>query len=126
MAYLTEVSRVADLHLRFSLSDHEQDPVTDLLFSALTLASHHTDSRLEGVLLPDLASLELQCNGSKFLYSHLFQMILSRWNKDADAKAQFNRFRLLSMKPILVEAEKHVRSLIEQGLDISVDTLLVR
>ena len=123
IACLTEVSTVADLHLRFPLSDHEQDPITNLLFSALMFASPPDD---EGILLPDLASLDLQCNGSKFLYSDLLQMILSRWNKDADAKAQFNRFRLLSVKPTLVEVDKHVRSLTDQGMDISIDTLFVR
>ena len=131
IAYLTEVSKVADLHLRFSLGDHEQDPITHLLFSALTVASppndmDHSERRLAGVLLPNLASLDLQCNGSKFLYSDLLQMILSRWNKDADARAQFNRFRLLSIKPTMVEVDKHVRSLIDQGMDISIDTLFVR
>jgi hypothetical protein len=121
---LAPLSEVTHLHLRFSFSDHEHDPVSDRLFTSLTLPGPLTEDidGSQGALLPSLVSLDLQCNGSKFSNSALLGMVKSRWKRGGD---RFGHFGLLFMRPVLREVEKQVQLMHEEGLDISVQTLFV-
>jgi len=123
---LTPFSKLTHCHLRFSLSDHEYDPVSDNILSLLTICSPFSeDSKGSQPLLPSLLSLDLQCNGSDFSNSALLAMVKSRWKKDADPVDRFSHFGLLSMKPKLREFEKQVGFMRREGLDISVETLFL-
>ena len=115
---LARVPNVTDLHLRFSLSDLEGDPLTNHFLSSLTVGMRN--------LLPRLSSLNLQCNGSRLSHSILLEMVQSRWDKDANPHVRFNHFRLLSMKPVLNEVQKRTMLWFDEGLDITVDTLFIQ
>lgn len=126
---LSHVPNVTDLHLRFSLSDPESDPITNHFLSSLTVGMGMSDA-IDGLpvhqvdnLLPSLASLSLQCNGSRLSHSVLLEMIQSRWD---NPYAQLHHFRLLSMKPVLNEVEKRTKKWFDEGLDISIDTLFIQ
>lgn len=126
---LKPFSHVTHLHLRFSFSDHEHDPITDDLLSSLTFPNSPSmgdvDTLAESPLLPSLISLDLQSNGSKFSNSVLLAMVRSRWKKEANPGDRFSHFGLLSMKPMLREVEKQAQLIHDEGLDISVQTLFV-
>jgi len=124
---LMPFSNVTRLQLRFPLSDHDHDPVSDNLLSLLTVQSPFTeDDEGSHPLLPSLVSLDLNCNGSNFSNSALLAMIRSRWKKDANPGYWFTHFGLLSMKHTLREVAKEVQLLRREGLDISIETLFVR
>ena len=119
---LTPFSNVTHLRLHFPLSDHEHDPVSDNLLSLLTIRSHLTRDD-DDSLLPSLVSLDLHCNGSNFSNLTLLAMIKSRWH---DSGICLGHFGLLSMKPGLREVQNQVQWINREGVDISVETLIVR
>jgi len=138
MECLKLVPKVTHLDLRFSLSDQEHDPITDNLLSSLTLHSAPTADRLhtrprsgEQPLLPFIQHFNIQCHGERLSNAVLIAMIHSRWqHMSLDAEysppSRLAMFRLLSMKPVIGEVVKRVRLWSQEGLDISIDSLIIR
>jgi hypothetical protein len=122
---LEQAPNVTDLHLRFSLSDLEGDPLTNHILSSLTVGTRISLHQV-GNLLPRLSTLSLQCNGLRLSHSILLEMVQSRWDKDASPHIRLNHFRLLSMKPVLNEVQKRTMLWFDEGLDITVDTLFIQ
>ncbi|CAA7270740.1 unnamed protein product [Cyclocybe aegerita] len=148
MECLKVVPQVRELDLRFSLSDQEHDPITDTLFRACThVASEPSSSssssegrkRLyqsqrhtsEETLLPQLNRANIQCSGERYTNPALLAMIQSRWRRFGPSVARtgvmsLTHFHMLSMKPAVAEISKRVKAWSTEGLDVSIDSLVIR
>ncbi|KAJ3505135.1 hypothetical protein NLJ89_g7571 [Agrocybe chaxingu] len=149
---LKVVPQVRELGLRFSLSDQEHDPVTDALFRACTHAAsgpssslsssegrkrlsqsqHHTSEETPPLL--QLDQVNIQCNGERYTNPALLAMIQSRWRRfgpsgstaSTSGVMSLTRFHLLSRKPVAAEVSKRVKAWSNEGLDVSIDSLVIR
>jgi hypothetical protein len=151
MECLSQVPELADLDLRFSLSDFEHDPITENLFTACTLPSTsfvlddtrhsrssecHTSTASTSSsmhttpLLPALESWNVQCHGRRYTHTGLLSMIASRsrWSvkQGNSSHTRIKSFHLLSMNSVPQALQKRVQMWGDEGLDISIDSLIIR
>ncbi|KAF8960206.1 hypothetical protein BDZ97DRAFT_2077610 [Flammula alnicola] len=137
---LSELPNVTHLDLRFSLSDIENDPITDSLIAACTLLwDSPSDSGNQGrrqaitkPRLPLLESLDLQCSGKRYTVEGLLAFINSRRQTanregtEAVPNSVLKSFHLLSTNSPMRSMEKRVQEYRSEGFDISVDSLVIR
>ena len=129
--------QVAHLDLRFALHEGANDPITNRLLEACTIPSStisggiawSTPAHAEIPLLPRLEYINLQCHGALYANATLLKLIQSMWKSDQrgqGAPRQLRYFRLLSMKAVSSEVEKHVKAWRDEGLEIDIQCLVVR
>jgi hypothetical protein len=133
---LSQVPQLTHLDLRFALHEGAMDPITNRLLLACTLASSavpagiacNTPAHTEIPLLPRLEHVNLECHGALYSNSALLNFIRSRWEfgNNSEGQRALKYFRLLSMKPVPSEVEKHVKVWHKEGLKIDIQTLVVR
>lgn len=131
---LSALPNVRHLDLRFSLGDCENDPITDPFFTKCTV--HASSDRMKRrtpnlPILPHLQSLNLHCCGKRYTNPVLVTFLDSRMKVPQSEHgppptSTLTSFHLLSMLPPLPSMEKHLERYRLEGLDVSVDTLLVR
>ncbi|KIM42790.1 hypothetical protein M413DRAFT_26783 [Hebeloma cylindrosporum] len=146
MECLSQVPELTDLVLRFSLSDLEHDPITDHLFSACTHPSPSVshDTTLNGgaesrtttsssssihttPLLPVLENWNIQCHGKRYTHTSLLSMLASRQVKRGNTShTRLESFHLLSMNSVPQAVQRRVQAWSDEGLDISIDSLIIR
>ncbi|KJA16109.1 hypothetical protein HYPSUDRAFT_71629 [Hypholoma sublateritium FD-334 SS-4] len=131
---LSALPNVCHLDLRFSLGDCENDPITDQFFTKCTV--HASADRMKRRtpnphILPNLHYLNLHCYGKRYT-SPVFVAFLESRMKVPQSEpgplptSTLTSFHLLSMLPPLPSMEKRLGRYRLQGLDVSVETLLVR
>jgi hypothetical protein len=139
---LSQVPRLTHLDLRFALNEGANDPITNRLLVAWTIPSPTVSPmttditrrrrvNTETLLLPQLEHVNLQCHGGLYTNATLLSLIQSRWSQDSDddggaARRSLKSFRLLSMKPVLSEVERHVEMWHEEGLEVDIQCLFIR
>ena len=134
---LSQVPRLTHLDLRFALHEGANDPITNRLLEACTIPSStisggiawSTPAHAEIPLLPRLEYINLQCHGALYANATLLKLIQSMWKSDQrgqGAPRQLRYFRLLSMKAVSSEVEKHVKAWRDEGLEIDIQCLVVR
>ena len=140
---LSQVPQLTHLDLRFALHDGANDPISDRLLLACTIPSYtnsggsacsSTPAHADIPLLPRLEHINLQCHGALYTNATLLKLIQSLWKSvkggegqlSQGAPSQLRYFRLLSMKPVPSEVDKHVKAWREEGLEIDIQCLVVR
>ena len=126
---LLQVPRLTHLDLRFALNEGANDPVTDRLLMACTIPSPTISaSAAPWTLLPRLEYVNLQCHGKLYTNVTLLALIQSRWNSSDDrtTRRPLRYFRVLSMKLVSSEVERHVKGWHEAGLEVDIQCLVVR
>lgn len=151
MECLSQVPELADLDLRFSLSDLEHDPITENLLTACTLPStsfvsdstgqnqdsedHTTTTTTSSSmhttpLLPALESWNIQCHGKRYTHTGLLSMLSSRWGvkhtHGTNSHTRLKSFHLLSMNSVPQALQRCVQTWGNEGFDISIDSLIIR
>lgn len=126
-----QLPQLTHLDLRFALHEGANDPITNRLLVECTIPSS-TVPHSETPLLPRLEHVNLQCHGALYTDATLLGFIQSRWecgmstHEGQGARRSLRYFRLLSMKPISSGVEKHAEVWHEEGLDIDIQSLVVR
>ena len=140
---LSQVPQLTHLDLRFALHDGANDPISDRLLLACTIPSYtnsggsacsSTPAHADIPLLLRLEHINLQCHGAFYTNATLLKLIQSLWKSvkggegqlSQGAPSQLRYFRLLSMKPVPSEVDKHVKAWREEGLEIDIQCLVVR
>jgi len=146
MDCLSQVPKLTYLDLRFSLSDFEHDPITGNLWTASIFPSStfdlddtkqigdHMTTTSTSIpipttpLLPVLESWNTQCHGKRYSHTSLLSMLESRLNirRGTELCTKLKSFHLLSMNPVPQAAQKRVQTWSNEGLDILIDSLIIR
>lgn len=134
---------IRELDLRFPLSDALTDPITDEFFARCTEgagssrpvpaaagsggtsgdAKQRVHGRVKAMLLPRLQRLNVHCCGSRYTPETLVAFIEARFR---GSSGTLTAFHVLSMTPVLSSMERRLARYRADGLDVSLDTLLVR
>lgn len=131
---LSQVPRLTHLDLRFALTEGANDPITNQFLMACILPStvsagiasgRQPGTNAQALLLPRLEHVNLQCHGAFYANVTLLTFIRSRW-EFSKSERSLGYFRLLSMKPVSSEMEKHIKTWHEEGLEIDIQCLVVR
>lgn len=134
---LSCVPDITRLDLRFSLSNVEDDPITDALLSECISPSTPPPSSdiqnytTAACLLPRIEEVNIECHGKQYTSTGLASFIESRWAGSRNARphpryATLKSFHLLSMNQPLAAVDRCVKAWRHHGLDISIDSLVVR
>ncbi|KAF8164818.1 hypothetical protein B0H34DRAFT_686757 [Crassisporium funariophilum] len=134
---LSQVPQVRHLELRFSLNDRGNDPIADRFLAGCTLPSVTPSATVgkrrrvqsESCLVPLLEDISLQCHGELLTRHALLAFVDSRWlggSGGPGMRTKLKSFHLLTMHPVSKEVEKRVRSWTIEGLDISIECLVIR
>jgi len=146
---LSRVPKLIHLDLRFSLSDFEHDPITDNLWTASILPSSTYDlddtRPTEGSghqmtmaptsiaipatpLLPVLESWNMHCHGKRYSHTSLLSMLDSRLNirHGTELPTRLKSFHLLSMNSVPQAVQKCIQTWSNEGVDILIDSLIIR
>ena len=137
---ISQIPHLTHIDLRFALHEGANDPITNQLLvsctiPSCTIAGGIACSTPAIPLLPRLEHINLQCHGALYANATLLKLIQSRWKSgkgnegqlgQGGAPRQLRYFRLLSMKPVPSEVEKHVKAWRGEGLEIDIQCLVVR
>jgi hypothetical protein len=128
---LVEIPSVTHLELKFSLSDIENDPITESLLAAITSPPQTGKTSSTTPVLPDLEYFNLQCSGKHYTNTGLLAFIDSRrklgpGHDDSVRRGELKSFHLLSMNPVLWEVEKHLKNWNREGMDVLIESLIIR
>lgn len=118
---LAQLHNLSYLELRFSLADREQDPITDEFLRACTL---RPDGPSPGIL-PLLESVHLQCYGARHTATHVIIFIQSR-RIPIQGDVNLRSFSLVSMKPVSAHTRHILEQWSEEGLEVSMDQVVIR
>ncbi|KDR74393.1 hypothetical protein GALMADRAFT_141437 [Galerina marginata CBS 339.88] len=126
---LSRVPNLTHLDLKFSLSDIENDPITESLLTAFTSSPEVT--KKGKALLPLMEYFNLQCSGKHYDSAVLLAFIdsrrkLGRGQSDSVRGSLLKSFNLLSMNPVFREVEKHVQKWTQEGMDVRIESLCIR
>ncbi|KAF5320668.1 hypothetical protein D9619_001195 [Psilocybe cf. subviscida] len=133
---LSCVPNATRLDLRFSLSNVEGDPITDTLLlecippSTPPPADSLPDATTAACLIPHIEEVNIECHGKQHTSIGLAAFIESRWAsrvaRPHPRYATLKSFHLLSMNQPLAAVDKRVKKWCNEGLNISIDSLVVR
>jgi hypothetical protein len=136
---LSQVPQLTHLDLRFAMHERANDPITNRFLVACTIPSSTVPSGIgcgppahtATPLLPRLEQVNLQCHGALYANATLLRFIQSRWQCGKSTEGQgaprpLRYFRLLSMKRVPSEVEKRARVWHDEGLEIDIQSLVVR
>ncbi|TFK74471.1 hypothetical protein BDN72DRAFT_893156 [Pluteus cervinus] len=113
---LRELPHITRLTVKFSLSGHSIDAITNNLLNALVVVPHHH------TVLPLLESISVQCSGDWYCNTTMLGLIRSRRSPSVEGVI-LKSFHLTTMKAVSAGFSEQAMGWVDEGLKTRIDII---